>query len=206
MTEDGKSLDCAGMENHPDNNHGADGSFDLDRLRLGQDFASQVGVKKALISVPVCKPHRQAFVRVHSDPAYRLEVAMLELKEDREIFLVDPMLAAELPGEVSARLLFTAISRQGVVFLWPARLPNPDGRREEWSRTALEAASMAMRRWVRVVANMSLGAYEVFEATAELPEPEWPEVSFRKLIEVAFQDRFIRTLEHPAVKKLRGAI
>ena len=38
---------------------------------------------------------------------------------------------------------------------------------------------MAMKTWIKVVANMALGAYEVFEATGSLPEPEWPDIKFK---------------------------
>jgi hypothetical protein len=180
-------------------------TFDLSRLRLSQHFADQIGVKKVLLTVPVRKPDRQWFVRTHPDPAYRCEVAILEVKEDRESYLVDPALWPELPGEVVAKLVFTSINRQGVIFLWPVRLPNPNGRHDEWSRSAFEAAQMAADGWVRVVANMGLGAYEVFEATAALPEPEWPSEPFDKLVEIGFRDRVIRSLDHPVIKKLRGA-
>jgi hypothetical protein len=180
--------------------------FDLARLRLSQSFADNIGVKKALLTVPVCKPHRQWFVRVHPDPNFHLEFAVLELKEDRDTYLVDPALLPELPSEVVPKILFTSITRQGVVFLWPVRLPSPDGRRDEWGRSSLEAAEIATRRWIRVASNLSLGAYEVFEAAANLPEPEWPDVTFKQLVEIAFRDRLIRTLDHPAIKKLRGEI
>ena len=73
--------------------------LNLNKLRLSQDFANKVGVKKAIITVPVRKPGRQDFVRVHPDPAMRLETAVLELKDDRETYLVDPDLWSELPGE-----------------------------------------------------------------------------------------------------------
>ena len=70
--------------------------LDLDRLRLSQDFADKVGVKKAIITVPVRKPERQWFVRVHPDQAWRLKTLVLELKDDRETYLVDPDLWSEL--------------------------------------------------------------------------------------------------------------
>jgi hypothetical protein len=37
-----------------------------------------------------------------------------------------------------------------------------------------------MKYWVRVKSNMSLGGYEVFmaEKQNQIPEPEWPELSF----------------------------
>jgi hypothetical protein len=77
--------------------------FDPAALRLDQSFADTVGVKKHLMTVPVRKPHRQDFVRVHPDPTYRLTpAAIIEIKEDREVYLVTPNMAQELPGEFAA--------------------------------------------------------------------------------------------------------
>ena len=180
------------------------GLLDIEKLRLSQDFAEMVGVKKKIITVPVRKPDRQWFTRVQPDESYRLETAVLELKEDRETYLVDPTLWSELPGEIIPMCLFTAVNRQGVVFLWPVRLPGAEGRQLEGHRSALEAAQLGMGGWVRVVANMSLGAYEVFTAAGDLPEPEWPDLSFDQLLEIAFKDKFIQSMDHPAIQKLRG--
>ena len=47
-------------------------SFDPAALRLNQSFADTVGVKKLTTTVPVRKPNRQDFVRVHPRPEYRL--------------------------------------------------------------------------------------------------------------------------------------
>ena len=55
--------------------------FDLASLRLSQDFASAVGVKKLVTTIPVKKPSKEWFVRTHPDPDYRLQTAVLELKE-----------------------------------------------------------------------------------------------------------------------------
>ena len=179
-------------------------ALDLERLRLSQDFTNKVGVKKAIITVPVRKPDRQWFVRVHADEAWRLETAVLELRDERETYLVDPELWPELPGELVPKVLFTAQSRQGVSFLWPVRLPGDDGRHDEWNRSALEAAHMAMDGWVRVAANMQLRANDVFRATADLPDPEWPEEGFHHLLNVAFKDRYIQSIDHPVIRRLRG--
>src|SRR5512132_2903350 len=68
--------------------------FDPAALRLDQSFAETVGVRKLLTTVPVRKPNRQDFVRVHPDPAYRLmPAAIIELKDDREVYLVTPGMA-----------------------------------------------------------------------------------------------------------------
>ncbi len=184
----------------------SDDKLDLERLRLSQDFQNQVGVKKALLTVPVRKPDRQWFVRVHPDSTWRLETAVLELKDERETYLVHPDVHVELPGELVPKVLFTAMNRQGVVFLWPVRIPEEDGRGNVWHRSALEAADLAKTKWVRIAANMSLGAYDVFEATGKLPEPEWPEKDFKSLLEVAFKNHFVSSLDHPVVRRLRGAL
>jgi hypothetical protein len=180
--------------------------FDPACLRLSQDFAASMGVKKALLTLPVRKPDKSWFVRVHPNAGYQLQTAVIELKEDRETYLVAPSLWPDLAAEstFSPRALFTAMNRQGVLFLWPIRLPGADGRVDEWSRTALEAAGLAANGWVRVAANLSLGAYEVFQATGHLGEPAWPALSFAELLRVAFRDRFIDSLDHPILRRLRG--
>jgi len=143
---------------------------------------------------------------VHPDESMRLQTAVLELKEDREVYLVEPELWSELAGELIPKVLFVTINRQNVLTLWPVRLPGEDGRHDEWNLSALEAAQMAMKSWVRVAANMSLGAYEVSEAVADLPEPTWPDLDFQQILQVAFKDRFITTLDHPVVRRLRGEL
>jgi hypothetical protein len=182
--------------------------FDPASLRLSQDFTANLGVKKALIAVPVRKPDKAWFFRVHPGNDYRLETYVIELKEERETYLVLKPLWPQLAGEstFSPRVIYTAINRQGGVFLYPIRLPGPDGKLDDWSRTALEAAQRAQTNWVRVTANMSLGVYDVFEATAELPKPQWPEQSFSDLLKVGFKDRLIDSLDHPVIRKLRGEV
>ena len=181
-----------------------DDPFDLENLRLSQDFSGLGGVKKALLTIPVRKPNRQEFVRVHPSDEYHLETAVLVIREDRETYLVDPSLWSELTEEIIPTALFTTINRQGVLTLWPVRLPSQDGRHDQWSRSQLEAVEMAKRCWIRVVANMSLGAYEVLEALAPLPDPEWPDKSFKEILAIAFKDYFIRSMDHPVILRLKG--
>jgi hypothetical protein len=181
--------------------------FNPAALRLDQSFADTVGVRKHLMTVPVRKPNRQDFVRVHPDPAYRLTpAAIIEVKEDREVYLVTPNMAQELPGEFAAATLFTAINRQGVLFLWPVKLPGPDDKYLEWHRSAAEGAELAMNRWLRLRANMSLGANDVFEAIGNLPEPEWPDLPFPEILKIAFRDRIVDRADHALVQRLRGEV
>ncbi len=111
-----------------------------------------------------------------------------------------------LPGEVSPRLIVTAVSRQGTVFLWPLRLPGPDGRIDGWSRSAMEAANIAGKSWVRIASNMDLGAYDASQASSSIPDPVWPDIGFQGLINIAFKDKYIDTLDHPVLRRLRGEV
>jgi len=178
--------------------------FDLASLRLNPSFVETAGVKKLLTTVPARRPSPQDFVRVHPSPDYRENFAMIDLKDDREDYLVRPEILPDLAGEVVYKTIFTAINRQGVVFLWPIRLPAPDDRKSDWPRSQREAAELAMRQWIRLKANMSLGAYEITMAESVMAEPVWPELSYQQLLSIAYRDRMITTLDHPVVKRLRG--
>jgi hypothetical protein len=179
--------------------------FNPENLRLSQNFTETVGVKTLLTTIPVRRPHRQEFVRVHPDPAYRCgPVGVLELKEDREAYLVTPPMANALAGEFTLVTLHTAITRQGVVFLWPVKMPGPDGRQLAWHSSAAEAAEKAKDHWVRVSANMHLGAYDISLAMTPLPEPEWPSLAPEEILQIAFRDYVIDRADHPVVRRLRG--
>ena len=143
--------------------------------------------------------------RVHPDPAYRLQTAVLELKEDREVYLVSPSLWPELASEptFSPRLLIATMNRQGILFLWPIRLPGADGKIDDWSRSALDAAGEAESRWTRMMANMSLQAYDIIVAPGQVAKPVWPDLTFQQIIRIAFRDRMIDTLDHPVLRRLR---
>jgi hypothetical protein len=177
---------------------------DLEALRLSQDFGATLGVKKALLTIPIKKPAREWFIR--TNPSLRIETCVVELKEDKETYLVAPALWPELASESTfgRRALYAAMTRQSVLFVWPIRLPGPDGKIDEWNRSALEAAAMAETQWVRVASNMPLGAYDVCTASAVWPEPDWPDLLLNEILRIAFKNRVIDSLEHPTLKRLRG--
>lgn len=179
--------------------------FDIEKLRLDQDFSARIGVKRVIRTIPVRKPHKQEYVRVHPDDDMIFQTAILELREDHENYLVAPSLWAELPNEIKPTVLFVTISRQKVLSLWPVRLPDDSGRRCEWHQSALEAAQLARKSWVRVSANLALGAYEIYQAAGNLSEPEWPDLTLQEILEIAFKGRYIDSLDHVVLQRLSGA-
>lgn len=179
--------------------------FDPAQFAASSSVQGHVGVIKELVTCPVRKPNKQEFVRVHPGTEYQLRAHILELKEERETYLVMPTVAAALPGETRMVNLRLTVSRQGAVFLWPVPEPNIDGRETGWSTSARAAAMSAESNWVRVVSNMPQGAYDVFVAPGALGTPIWPPRALRDILAVAFGESFIiRDAGHPVVKRLLG--
>jgi hypothetical protein len=178
--------------------------FDPAALRLGADYAAGVGVKKVLSTVPCRKPGKQEWFRVRPGDAWRIQTAIFEAEADRETYLVDRSLWSELSGDIHPALIVCCVNRAGDLFLWRLKLPGPDGRPNVWLESAMRICQSAEGRWVRMAANMAAGYYEHFEPAADLPDPEWPDLSFRQILQTAFRGRLIDTLDHPIVRQLRG--
>ena len=179
--------------------------FDPAQFAASSTVLGGIGVTKELVTCPVRKPNKQEFVRVLANPDYQLRAHILELKDEKETYLVMPAVATALPGETRLVTLRLAVSRQGAVFLWPVAEPNIEGRETDWGTSARAAAAKAVDYWVRMVANMSQGSYDVFVAPGALGTPVWPEKSMRDILAIAFGDSFIiRDASHPVIKRLMG--
>jgi len=84
----------------------------------------------------------------------------------------------------------------------------PDTERpNRWHESAIEAARLAEKDWLRPVADMAAGQYVPYIAAANLPEPEWPDdLTMRDYLRLAFKDRFVKDTDHIVLRKLRGEI
>jgi hypothetical protein len=179
--------------------------FDPKSLAIKGNPADAIGVKRALTVVPVRKPNRQEFFRTHPNEEYAVQIAILELKMENETYAISPEVALAIPGETKVVRLTTAINRQGNVFLWPVLLPSSEGREMAWHSSAREAAERAQSVWVRMVANMGGGYYDIWETDGSVGEPQWPEHSLTQLLKVAFGNgRLIDREDHPVLQQLLG--
>jgi hypothetical protein len=131
---------------------------------------------------------------------------VLDLREDRETYLVAPALREELAGEGRIARLYTCISRGCALFLWAVPLPGPDGRANPWHQSAHDIASRAMERWVRMVPDHAAGMYQLLVAADRIAEPEWPDLSYRRVLELAFRERRIDRMDHLVVRRLRRLV
>jgi hypothetical protein len=205
------------MENKPMTNNSVttestDGStavpsaktIDFNAIR-SRDFADPADVTTLVTRVPVRRPNGHTFVRVHPGQDYRFPVDLIELPDEEETYLIySNEVAAALDEVRKPCMLYTAITRQGTVFLWPVKLPRGNKKLVAWHASATEAAETAMKFWVRINADMEVGAYKITVARGVIPDPEWPNLTFEELLRIAFQDRLVNSLTHPLVRRYLG--
>jgi hypothetical protein len=182
--------------------------FDLDALREAPDL--DIDVEKILTTVPVRRPGKNEFFRVHPGDDYVIDGYVLEHESelDRTVFWVAPDLRPALKDHLRKVRLFTAIDKRSNVFLWPAKLPTADGSASarSWYQSGLRAAEEAKRLWVKIMGNKVIGAYDIAVARGDLGDPQWPDHSYQELIEIAFRERLIDSLEHAVIKEIEGVI
>jgi hypothetical protein len=180
---------------------------DLERIRPNYAGGGRnAGVQEVVTTIPVRKPRRLEFIRTSRDPAMWRETTVFVDEQDRnETYYVPPEMRGELLGATKDVTLVLTATAQRVVMVWPLTLPMDDGRRNHWTESAREGAERAKDRWIRVVPDMSLGAYQIYQAVgAETPDPTWPEMSPNDVLELAFKGRVIDTPDHPIVRRLRS--
>ena len=172
----------------------------LENLRLPQDYVEATGIKKEISMIRVKKPHRQEFIRVH--PEWSVETMMYLDQDERAHYIVNPALYELLEGELIPKILFPYVNVKRVLKLWPIRMPDAEGKLDDWNRTALEAAKIAKEKWVRVASNRALGGYEHYFPPGSVREPGWADIDMQTIIDIAFKDFRIDDETHLIVKSL----
>lgn len=186
------------------------GGFDLEALRLPQDFGNMMQVQKLITQVPVRKPDKREFFRVRSGPEWRFQAMVLLIREGvgEETFLVarDLWSWSEIASLLRPVVLHAAIDRDGNVLLIPVPLPGAQGRRCSWHQSLAQIVELAEMHWVRLSANHRISAYEAFVAQGKLSEPDWPALSLMEMLDIAFQGRIIDRNDHPVLQQLLGLV
>ena len=179
---------------------------DLAALKLSDTILSSA--KETLSKLPVRKPTKQEFFRCHPADNMSLITAIYEDKESREFFLIAPEMRGAMVAldQLTPVKLVLAITRQNVLIMVPAKLPSDSGSSSGWQESLLLATERAKETWTRTAADMSLGAYRIWEAIGNLSDPTWPNMSLNEMLALAFRDRVIDNEDHPVFNKLLGRI
>ena len=169
------------------------------RLNPGADPATS-GVPN---SIEARKPKKAWYFRIHSDPAYRATLPLYtdedsKRRDDSYLFAPGLEIPADLEDIVRDNIVAAAITNTGTHFLY--KLPVSES---SYYESGLEVIRRATEGWIRVAP--ADGWYVIHPPIAKLDEPQFPDVPFRDYLEAAFKKRIIKSLDHPLVKKLRGA-
>ena len=193
------------MSNDDDKKMNSKGKTDFSKFRLPTNSPDMPVAQKVLTHVPVGKPSKQKFVRVHLDKSYHFECALLKLEDDDRPYLISPDIAHTVGQDIKQVILKLAIDRQGNIFLWPVPPRQEDGNENMWNQSHREIAALAESFWVRLASNRAIGAYEPYKAQGEIPDPIWPDIPLDDILEIAFgSSHVIMDREHPALLKLWG--
>jgi hypothetical protein len=177
--------------------------IDLDKIHSGG------AVKRLITTVPIRKPNKHEFFRVRAGQEFWKPVAMIEL--EREQYLIHPSMVPHMdPDDFYRAYLCSAISKSGILFFWPVKLPK-DGRTNAWNESALVVAKQAIDSWAKLRSRQEDGRgggfYEAEIPLANFGEPLWPELSLHELFSIAFKgDRIIDRVDHMVIQKLTGQI
>jgi hypothetical protein len=184
--------------------------FSPENVRINPSYLLQGAVKKHRIYIPVRRPNKQDFVRVHPDPKFQIAAALIELEEERSMpYWILPSLLPELdPSNYRFFNLALAVTRLGNPFLWKVAMPGPDNRPNPWHTSMLDAIEFCKQKWARVVPVMQNKCYELREPMANFPAPEWPNdiPDIYAALRLGFKGFVIDSLDHEILKRLHGEL
>src|SRR5262249_14416305 len=133
---------------HPDPDQLDPRSFRIDQSEMDQPV-----VKTALTAIAIRRPHPLEFIRTHPDPTYQEgPVRFINLKENREYYLVVPKLYRELrPREYSIGYIFLATNRMERPFFWIITTESATGRVLDWYKSELTCERLARMFSIKVI-------------------------------------------------------
>jgi hypothetical protein len=132
---------------------------------------------------------------------------MLELP-DRDPYIVAANVAKQKQEEedtIRPILLVRYVTMTGDEGLWPVKLNPPDGKGNPWNTSALNILELAgSGKWVRIVSLKAHYRYQVSTKTFEECPPKFTNRPFRTLVDMAFKDHVITSLDHEIWDELKN--
>jgi hypothetical protein len=152
-------------------------------------------------NIPIKKPGKGNYFRVHPDPSYRLYDVPVFEEDGGDIYLPELELPDDVLEFVTHMNLFTAVSHRGKLFVWKFKATDTS-----WLHSNLRVAKRAMEEWIRIKADFETGGYNVFPAPEPLhsKKPTFPTMSPEEIFTLAFDGRRITSVEHPVIRGHRG--
>ena len=175
-----------------------------DLAALGRPLDELLPSEKVLTSLPVRKPKRDEWVRLH--PEIHARVYVYESKDDQSWYVVLPDFLEPLLDVVRYVEMSLAVNYAGTPFAWPVPLPT-ESKSHRAHVTAFAGAEQARREWVRI--SWGDGEYDVYRRSSAKVEPKWPSEigSASEMLRFASKAggfEVIDSMDHPVVRGLLG--
>jgi len=182
--------------------------FDPSRFAMPSTGAEEFGTRKIRSVINTNKPGKMEWVRVFDHKDYFLPgAALLDLQDGGRKYLVVPEIAAQLGDDVKLCNIAPALTRQDKLFLWPCPILRPGETPNPWNVSHRDAFDAAKSGWIRMKSNSACGFYDIIEPEKIMPEPDWPDMSFADMLQIAFNDdHIIDRDDHPALRRLKGGM
>lgn len=153
-------------------------------------------------SVKAEKPGKVEWFRVRNDepPIPGLFISLQDAEGLEDKYLVygsdsfQNHLKKLLPGTFTTRLLVHYKNSIGGNGIWPVSTFKSEKYQNRWTSSAMEAITLAKKRWTKVAANMSAGCYTIWDPgltlSGKLGEVEF-DLPYSKAISLAFHGKII---------------
>jgi hypothetical protein len=179
-------------------NPAAASSMAIDQASMEEFASTEEGP-----STVVCqRPGRGVFFTVRPETTQpwrdRAFYFLLQM-EGRDPLIVAPEIAKLKSDEDTIRpiLLVRYVTMAGEEGLWPVKLDPPDGKSNRWNRSALNILELAASgKWVRIISAKGEYRYTVSKRTFERTPPRFSDRLFKELVDEAFKDRSVSSLDH----------
>lgn len=182
----------------------------IDWKALASDMSyvdEEMGIEE-INSIPVRKPGKEKFFRVHPDKEYSIALQVLEIKDDSALkgeYVVPPpkdenldQFFRENRAMIKKKEIVLCEDIAGKHFVWPVA---PLSSEYPWHKTARKALSEARTKWTRIQPDST--CYKV--TTIDKPnKPNWPKEEFDQILNTSFEGKIIDSIEHPVVQYLKG--
>jgi hypothetical protein len=171
----------------------------LDALRIAQDFGAFMdGEIVGPLEVRTLK--EDLHLRVNPDPEYSL-YGHFTVTTKNGTYFIQPQFRGALGALPRKCNLHIACDGHGVYFLLLIKQSNPTDTQQDnlWYRSARETAAAAAKGWVKVTKPSGGGWGHIPLDGYGLNEPIWPTRTFGELLNAAFPDRVVTSLNHDLI-------
>jgi hypothetical protein len=173
-------------------------------VALGQNIETGIPSDKVLIFLPVRKPKKDEWVRIHR--SIRVRAYVYESAEERSWYLISPEVFETLAEFARIVDLSLAITATDVAFIWPVSVPTE--RRPHHAHTeSFESAKAAREEWIQTA--WTNGHWAVHRRPKKMPDPIWPKEiptpeSMLRFAANTGSLELIDSKDHPIIQRLLG--